>query len=108
MRISDWSSDVCSSDLRLLIADEVGLGKTIEAGLVWTELEQRERLRRVLVVAPAALVQKWRAEMRRRFDPRNEGARSEERRGGEECGRRGWTRWWPVHLKKKHKKKQMM
>jgi superfamily II DNA or RNA helicase len=53
---------------RLLVADEVGLGKTIEAGLIWTELEQRERLRRVLVVAPAALVQKWRAEMRRRFD----------------------------------------
>jgi superfamily II DNA or RNA helicase len=53
---------------RLLIADEVGLGKTIEAGLIWTELEQRERLRRVLVLAPAALVQKWRAEMRRRFD----------------------------------------
>lgn len=53
---------------RLLIADEVGLGKTIEAGLIWTELEQRERLRRVLVVAPAALVHKWRAEMRRRFD----------------------------------------
>lgn len=57
---------------RLLIADEVGLGKTIEAGLIWTELEQRERLRRVLVVAPAALVQKWQAEMRRRFDRRIE------------------------------------
>lgn len=53
---------------RILIADEVGLGKTIEAGLIWTELEQRERLRRVLVLSPAALVQKWQAEMRRRFD----------------------------------------
>lgn len=59
-----------SSSGRLLIADEVGLGKTIEAGLIWSELEQRTRLDRVLVVAPAALVPKWRSEMERRFDRR--------------------------------------
>jgi superfamily II DNA or RNA helicase len=53
---------------RLLIADEVGLGKTIEAGLIWSELEQRSRLDRVLVVAPAVLTLKWKAEMGRRFD----------------------------------------
>lgn len=53
---------------RLLIADEVGLGKTIEAGLIWSELEQRLRLQRVLVVAPATLTLKWQAEMSRRFD----------------------------------------
>lgn len=53
---------------RILIADEVGLGKTIEAGLIWSELEQRSRLRRVLVVAPAALTLKWQAEMELRFD----------------------------------------
>ena len=53
---------------RLLIADEVGLGKTIEAGLIWSELEQRSALSRVLVVCPAALVLKWKAEMERRFD----------------------------------------
>ncbi|MBX6721661.1 MAG: DEAD/DEAH box helicase family protein, partial [Dactylosporangium sp.] len=55
---------------RLLIADEVGLGKTIEAGLIWTELEQRIRMERVLVVAPATLTLKWKAEMERRFDRR--------------------------------------
>src|SRR5258705_80555 len=55
---------------RLLIADEVGLGKTIEAGLIWSELEQRLPLHRALVVAPAALTLKWRAEMERRFDRR--------------------------------------
>jgi superfamily II DNA or RNA helicase len=54
--------------LRLLIADEVGLGKTIEAGLVWTELDARNQADRVLVVCPSMLVSKWRAEMRERFD----------------------------------------
>jgi len=53
---------------RLLIADEVGLGKTIEAGLVWSELEQRGSLDRTLVVAPASLTLKWKSEMSRRFD----------------------------------------
>lgn len=53
---------------RLLIADEVGLGKTIEAGLIWTELDQRAGIRRGLVVCPASLTRKWQGEMRRRFD----------------------------------------
>lgn len=52
---------------RLLIADEVGLGKTIEAGLIWTELEQRNPINRALVIVPAALRVKWRQEMDRRF-----------------------------------------
>ncbi|MCY4119360.1 MAG: helicase-related protein, partial [Acidobacteria bacterium] len=50
-----------------LIADEVGLGKTIEAGLVWTELDARGAADRVLVVCPSSLVSKWRDEMRQRF-----------------------------------------
>jgi superfamily II DNA or RNA helicase len=53
--------------LRLLIADEVGLGKTIEAGLVWTEMEARRQSDRVLVVCPSMLVDKWRREMEDRF-----------------------------------------
>ena len=53
--------------LRLLIADEVGLGKTIEAGLVWTEMEARRQADRVLVVCPSMLVDKWRREMEDRF-----------------------------------------
>ncbi|PQE01758.1 hypothetical protein CYL16_06840 [Mycobacterium sp. EPG1] len=52
---------------RLLIADEVGLGKTIEAGLIWTELEVRQEADRVLVVCPSSLVGKWREEMDDRF-----------------------------------------
>lgn len=39
----------------LVIADEVGLGKTIEAGLIWTELRARQDARRLLVVCPAML-----------------------------------------------------
>ena len=57
-----------SPDQRLLIADEVGLGKTIEAGLVLIEQRARRALRRVLVVCPAALCLKWREEMWHRFD----------------------------------------
>lgn len=53
---------------RLLIADEVGLGKTIEAGLIWTELEARGEADRVLVVCPSSLVTKWKEEMSDRFE----------------------------------------
>ena len=52
---------------RLLIADEVGMGKTIEAGLVWSEFEARGQADRVLVVCPSGLVDKWRTEMQDRF-----------------------------------------
>lgn len=52
---------------RLLVADEVGLGKTIEAGLIWTELEARREADRVLVVCPSSLLGKWKEEMEERF-----------------------------------------
>lgn len=63
-----------SPDQRLLIADEVGTGKTIEAGLIWAELESRspQGLENVWIVCPKALVKKWRLEMLRRFDFRLE------------------------------------
>ena len=51
----------------LLIADEVGLGKTIEAGLVWTELVARFEFSRLLIVCPKSLTQKWREELRSKF-----------------------------------------
>lgn len=55
-------------DQRILIADEVGLGKTIEAGIIYLELQARLDLSRVLVVCPPALTYKWQDEMRSRFD----------------------------------------
>lgn len=51
----------------LLIADDVGLGKTIEAGLVMQELLLRHRARTVLVICPASLQEKWRMEILEKF-----------------------------------------
>ncbi len=52
---------------RLLIADDVGLGKTIEAGLALLELMARGRAERVLVVAPPGLLRQWRDELFEKF-----------------------------------------
>jgi SNF2 family DNA or RNA helicase len=53
---------------RLLLADEVGLGKTIEAGIIITEMASRlGDLSRVLIVCPSMLNQKWKREMQKRF-----------------------------------------
>jgi len=59
---------LAAEPLRLLLADEVGLGKTIEAGLVITELKARGLVRRVLVVAPKGVQLQWIAEMADRFN----------------------------------------
>jgi len=53
---------------RFLLADEVGLGKTIEAGIVIKELIARELVRRVLIVVPAQLVPQWQFEMSNKFN----------------------------------------
>lgn len=53
--------------VNLLIADDVGLGKTIEAGLVAQELLLRHRARRMMVVCPATLTGKWKSEMDEKF-----------------------------------------
>ncbi len=56
------------SRVRLLLADGVGLGKTVQAGLVMTELMARRLVQRVLVISPAGpLLEQWRTEMRDRF-----------------------------------------
>ena len=52
---------------RALLADEVGLGKTIEAGMLISEYVLRGMARTVLVVCPAALVGQWRAELAEKF-----------------------------------------
>ena len=55
---------------RWLVADDVGLGKTIEAGLILTPLLSSGRVRRLLILAPAGLVEQWQVRMRQMFDIR--------------------------------------
>lgn len=52
---------------RLIIADEVGLGKTIESALIWMELQARRQAKRMLVVCPGILTEKWKNELRSKF-----------------------------------------
>ncbi len=59
---------VSNSQVRYLLADEVGLGKTIEAGLIMRELKLRGLVRRILVVAPKGLATQWVSEMQVHFN----------------------------------------
>ena len=57
-----------SSPPRYMLADEVGLGKTIEAGLVLKELKLRGLAKRILIVVPKGLAKQWQSEMRIHFN----------------------------------------
>ncbi|MBU7026772.1 MAG: DEAD/DEAH box helicase family protein [Theionarchaea archaeon] len=62
-------SQALSTDkIRYLLADEVGLGKTVEAGLILKELKLRNLAKRILVVAPKSLVEQWVQEMQNHFN----------------------------------------
>ncbi len=52
---------------RLLLADDVGLGKTIEAGLILKDLAARRRANRILIVAPAGIMSQWQRELQAKF-----------------------------------------
>ena len=58
---------ISSPQIRFLLADEVGLGKTIEAGLILKELKLRGLVRRVLILAPKGLIPQWLVELKDRF-----------------------------------------
>jgi len=54
--------------VNLLLADDVGLGKTIEAGLIAQELIRQRRIRKILIVCPSALQIQWKDEMKEKFN----------------------------------------
>ena len=56
-----------TNNIRYILADEVGLGKTIEAGMIIKELQSRGLVQRVLVVCPTGLVTQWASEMQEKF-----------------------------------------
>ena len=58
---------VSDNNVRYILADEVGLGKTIEAGLIIEELKARGLIKRILVVCPTGLVTQWNIEMEEKF-----------------------------------------
>jgi superfamily II DNA or RNA helicase len=60
-------SVVSSARRRFMLADEVGLGKTVEAGMVWQALSQRGNAARTLVVCPAGLTRQWQEEFQDKF-----------------------------------------
>src|SRR3546814_13848958 len=90
MRISDWSSDVCSSDLTAYGAGLTSLLRlAVPSSAPSNALSARHVRRRWMLSAPIAAANGW------------TGRRSEERRVGKECVSTGRSRWSPVHLKKK-------
>jgi len=66
-QIRALSRAIQNDRVRYLLADEVGLGKTIEAGLILRELKLRGLVKRTLVIAPKGLVSQWVSEMRFHF-----------------------------------------
>src|SRR3546814_16698798 len=90
MRISDWSSDVCSSDLHNDLADSV---RSLVARVAPSEV-LHEALETPVPNPPPY----WKAAAEQGL----QGVRSEERRVGKECVSTCRSRWSPYHYKKKH------
>src|SRR3546814_5332150 len=101
MRISDWSSDVCSSDLRLKLRDDTCLVSRQNIGTNLVDAEPRgHRSRGPLIVAGRhddAKAERVQCLERRRGGLLDRIGRSEERRVGKECVSTGSVRWSPDH-----------
>lgn len=69
-QINTLSRAIKGHQIRYLLADEVGLGKTIEAGLILRELKLRGSIKRILILAPKGLVIQWVSEMQTHFNER--------------------------------------
>lgn len=66
-QIEALTKSLSDDRIRYLLADEVGLGKTIEAGLILKELKLRGLVKRTLIVSPKSLIEQWISEMKHRF-----------------------------------------
>jgi len=67
-QVSALKKAISKEQVRYLVADEVGLGKTIEAGLIIRELKLRGLVRRTLVIAPKSIAKQWVGEMKTHFN----------------------------------------
>lgn len=67
-QISALKKAISKEQIRYLVADEVGLGKTIEAGLILRELKLRGLARRILVITPKSIATQWISEMQTHFN----------------------------------------
>lgn len=67
-QVSALKKAISKEQVRYLVADEVGLGKTIEAGLILRELKLRGLVRRILVIAPKSIATQWVSEMQTHFN----------------------------------------
>src|SRR3546814_10994930 len=109
MRISDWSSDVCSSDLQNAAELERIAGRPVQLGgsadAVRTDVARATAGGRIALRAIIARRQRIVEVARRAGGPRA-AARSEGRRVGKEGVRTCRSRWSPLHLKKKNAKKR--
>lgn len=84
---------VLNGQRRILIADEVGLGKTIQAGLILAEMRRRGQLRHALIVTPASLREQWTSELRQRFALEVSSAETSGLLDGLRAGRAGGNPW---------------
>src|SRR3546814_12103522 len=108
MRISDWSSDVCSSDLAVFRHQPLGpQDRLVEAVAEYTGVRHRltekafELGRPGLAVGDLVAEGIGVADRQHRHRLRHRPVSSEERRVGKECVSRSRSRWWPYHYKKK-------
>lgn len=67
-QVSALKKAISKEQVRYLVADEVGLGKTIEAGLILRELKLRGLVRRILIIAPKSIATQWVSEMNTHFN----------------------------------------
>src|SRR3546814_20494901 len=106
MRISDWSSDVCSSDLCKPLADALGIliehFKNYDFANRWTAVHVRKKVRANWKTTMEAFLEGWHlSETHPQAQSWNgDSNRSEERRVGKECVSTCRSRWSPYHKKK--------